>query len=160
MREKILSIIQNDSRMQISEIAAMIGKSEEEVSAEIEKMEKEHIICGYHTIINWEKAGSDKVSAIIEVSVTPGRDVGFDDIAAKIYRFKEVTSVYLVSGSFDLLVTVEGEDLKDVAQFVAQHLSAMESVLSCKTNFVLKRYKEHNAILEKGQKDERVQMLS
>ena len=159
MREKILSVIEKNSRMSMKDLAAILGEDQSLVENEIKKMEKEKVICGYHTLINWDEVDVEKVNAVIEVNVTPKRDLGFDEIAEKIYNYPEVTSVYLLSGSFDLLVNIEGKTLREVALFVSQKLSTLESVVGCKTNFVLKKYKDHGTIFEKEIQDERIQML-
>ena len=121
-------------------------------------MEENHIICGYHTLINWDKAGIDKVTAMIEVRVTPQRGMGFDKVAKHIYNYPEVTSVYLISGGFDFMVIIEGRTLKEVAEFVSSKLAPLESVLSTKTNFILKLYKEHGTIMSEDRIDERMKM--
>ena len=126
---------------------------------EIAKMEEEKVICGYHTLIDWEKVSDEKVTALIEVRVTPMRGQGFDSIAERIYNYPEVNSVYLISGSFDLLVTIEGKSLREVSQFVSEKLSALDSVLSTQTNFILKKYKDHGTIMAAKSKDERIQMI-
>ena len=122
---------------------------------ELQKMEEENIICGYHTLINWDKTDIEKVTALIEVSVTPQRGQGFDKIAERIYNYPEVNAVYLISGSYDLLVTIEGRTLREAAQFVSDKLSPLESVLSTKTNFILKKYKDYGTILVED-KEERM----
>ena len=129
------------------------------VLEEIEKMENEGIICGYPTLINWDKTDTEKVTAFIEVRVTPQRGQGFDKIAERIYNYPEVNAVYLISGSYDLLVTIEGRTLREAAQFVSDKLSPLESVLSTKTNFILKKYKDHGTIMAAKSKDERIQMI-
>jgi len=106
------------------------------------KVEKEHIICGYNTLINWDKTGDEKVTALIEVKVTPQRGLGFDSIAETIYKYDEVTSVYLMSGGFDFTVIIEGKTMKSVAQFVAAKVAPPDSVLSTSTHFVLKKFKD------------------
>ena len=121
-------------------------------------MEEEHVICGYHTLIDWDKVGVDKVMAMIEVRVTPQRGIGFDKVAERIYNYPEVNSVYLISGGFDFMVTIEGKSLREVAQFVSEKLSTLDTVLSTKTNFILKKYKDHGTILAEKAKDERIQM--
>ena len=158
MREKILGIIERDSKIEISQLAVLLGVAEIDVANEIKAMEEEGIICGYHTMIDWEKTSIEKVSALIEVKVTPQRGEGFDSIAEKIYRYPEVNSVYLISGGYDLLVTLEGKSLKEVSSFVSDKLSTLESVLSTATHFILKKYKDHGTIIEKIQADERVQI--
>lgn len=137
----------------------MLGVDEAAVLNELERMEAEHVICGYHTIIDWDKVGIDKVTAMIEVRVTPQRGMGFDKVAERIYNYPEVNSVYLISGGFDFMVTLEGKTLRDVAQFVSDKLSALDSVLSTKTNFILKKYKDHGTVIAEQTKDERIQMI-
>ena len=133
----------------------MLGKSEEEVLNEISALEKDNIICAYHTLINWEKTDLEKVSALIEVKVTPQRGQGFDRIAERIYNYPEVKSVYLISGGYDLLVTLEEKSLKEIAGFVSDKLSTLDSVLSTATHFILKKYKDHGTIINKTVQDER-----
>ncbi|MCT4598349.1 MAG: Lrp/AsnC family transcriptional regulator [Vallitalea sp.] len=156
MRQEILGVLEHNSKTKIEDLAVLLGNSEEEISKEITNMEKEKIICGYHTLINWEKTSTEKVTALIEVRVTPQRGQGFDKIAERIYRFKEVKSVFLMSGGFDLTVILEGKTMKEVALFVGQKLAPLESVLSTATHFVLKKYKDHGIILEENKKDERM----
>ena len=158
MREKILAVIEKNSRIDIHDLAILLGESEVAVANEIAEMEKEHIICGYHTLINWDNTSEEKVVALIEVKVTPQRGMGFDKIAERIYNYPEVNAVYLISGSYDLLVTIEGRTLREAAQFVSDKLSPLESVLSTKTNFILKKYKDHGTIMAEKEKDERMLM--
>ena len=143
MREKILTFIEKNSRIDTQELAVILGVDETAVMNELEAMEQEGIICGYHTLINWDKAGVEKVTALIEVRVTPQRGMGFDKVAERIYNYPEVNSVYLISGGFDLMVTLEGKTLREISQFVSDKLSALDQVLSTKTNFILKKYKDH-----------------
>ena len=159
MREKILTFIEKNSRIDLKELAIILGVDKNVVINELQAMEEEHIICGYHTLIDWDKVGVDKVMAMIEVRVTPQRGLGFDKVAERIYNYPEVDSVYLISGGFDFMVTIEGKTLKEVAQFVSEKLSALDTVLSTKTNFILKKYKDHGTILAERQKDERIQMI-
>ena len=121
-------------------------------------MEEEGIICGYHTLIDWEKTNIEKVSALIEVRVTPQRGQGFDSIAERIYKYPEVNSVYLISGGYDLLVSLEGKSLKEVSSFVTNKLSTLDSVLSTATHFILKKYKDHGTIMTKKYEDERMKV--
>lgn len=158
MREKILSVIEQNSRIEIKELAVRLGMSEIDVANELKAMEDEGVICGYHTLIDWEKTSLEKVSALIEVKVTPQRGQGFDNIAERIYKYPEVNAVYLISGGYDLLVSLEGKSLKEVSSFVSDKLSTLESVLSTATHFVLKKYKDHGTILGKKEKDEREQI--
>ena len=158
MREKILTFIEKNSRVDIKELAVLLGVDETMVLNELEQMEQEHIICGYHTLIDWDKTGVEKVSAMIEVRVTPQRDMGFDKVAERIYNYPEVNSVYLISGGFDLMVTLEGKTLRDISSFVTDKLSTLDSVLSTKTNFILKKYKYHGTVMVESPKDERMMM--
>ena len=155
MREELLSIIEKNSRIGIKELAILLGKEEIDVANEIAKLESEGIICGYHTLINWDKTSLDKVTALIEVKVTPQRGQGFDSIAERIYNYPEVRAVYLISGVFDLLVTLEEKSLKEIANFVSDKLSTLDSVLSTATHFILKKYKDHGTIFDKKNEDER-----
>lgn len=158
MRERILTIIEKNSRINLRELAVIMGEPEIEVANELKKMEEEGIICGYHTLIDWEKTSIEKVTALIEVRVTPQRGQGFDTIAERIYKYPEVNSVYLISGGYDLLVTLEGRSLKEVSKFVSDKLSTLDSVLSTATHFILKKYKDHGTILEKKTEDERMKI--
>ena len=158
MREKILTFIEKNSRIDLNELAIMLGVDEASVVKELEAMENERIICGYHTLIDWDKAGIEKVTAMIEVRVTPQRGQGFDNIAERIYKYPEVNSVYLISGGYDLLVTLEGRTLKEVSKFVSDKLSTLDSVLSTATHFILKKYKDHGTILTKKYEDERIKV--
>ena len=155
MREKILSVIEKNSRIDIAELAILLGEDEVAVANEISDMEKEGVICGYHTFINWEKTANEKVNALIEVRVTPQKGMGFDNIAERIYQFSEVSAIYLMSGAFDFTVFIEGRTMREVAQFVSDKLAPMDSVLSTATHFVLKKYKDHGTILSAKKKDER-----
>ena len=155
MRTQILKYIEKKSKVELGELAILLGTDEITVANEIAAMEKEKIICGYHTLIDWDKAGVESVTALIEVRVTPQRNQGFDRIAERIYNYPEVTSVYLISGGYDLLVTLEGKTLKEVSQFVSDKLSPVEAVISTSTHFILKKYKDHGTILAKPAKDER-----
>ena len=155
MREELLHIIEKDSRIDLKELAVILGVDELAVVNELASLEKEGIICGYHTLINWELTHMEKVNALIEVSITPQRGQGFDNIAERIYKYHEVHSVYLISGGYDLLVSIEGKSLKEVANFVSDKLSTLDGVLSTATHFVLKKYKDHGTILTKKYEDER-----
>jgi len=155
MREQILAVIEKNSRIEIKELAILLGYPEIDVANEIKKMEEEGIICGYHTLIDWEKTSIEKVTALIEVRVTPQRGQGFDSIAERIYNYPEVNAVYLISGGYDLLVSLEGKTLKEVSLFVSDKLSTLETVISTATHFVLKKYKDHGTVLAKKSVDER-----
>ena len=156
MRERVLQIIEKNSKVGIDEIAIRLGENEIDVANEIKAMEEEGVICGYHTLIDWEKTNIEKVSALIEVTVTPQRGQGFDSIAERIYNYPEVNAVYLISGGYDLLVMLDGKSLKQVASFVSDKLSTLDSVLSTATHFVLKRYKDHGTIIEQNDDREKI----
>lgn len=158
MREKILAVMEKNSRIDLKELAVLLGEDEIAVANAIADMEKENIICGYHTLINWDNTSEEKVSALIEVRVTPQRGQGFDSIAERIYNYPEVKSVYLISGGYDLMVILEGKTLREVSSFVSDKLSTLEAVLSTATHFILKKYKDHGTIFAKKNKDERMLM--
>ena len=159
MREKILQVIEKNSRIDMKELAIILGCEEIDVANEIVKMEEEGVICGYHTLIDCEKTTIDKVSALIEVRVTPQRGQGFDNIAERIYKYPEVNAVYLISGGYDLLISLEGKSLKEISSFVSDKLSTLDSVLSTATHFILKKYKDHGTILAKKHEDTREKIM-
>ena len=156
MREKILNYIESNSRIDLKDLATLLGTEETKVLEEMEAMENEGIICGYHTMINWDKMGIEKVTALIEVRVTPQTGRGFDEVAERVYNYPEVNSVYLISGGFDFMVTLEGKSLREISAFVSEKLSCIEAVISTKTNFILKKYKDHGTIMAGPVRDERV----
>ncbi len=156
MREQILTFLEKNSKADLKELAIMLGTSEAVIANEIQRMEQENIICGYHTLIDWDKTSIDKVTALIEVRVTPQRDQGFERIAERIYNYPEVQSVYLISGGYDLMVTLEGKTLREVAGFVTNKLSTLDTVISTATHFILKKYKDHGTILQEQEEDERI----
>lgn len=155
MNQKILKILNKDDRMSHADIAAMTGLSEAEVSREIDEMEKAGLIRGYKAVINWEKIDTSSVSAIIELKVTPSVGLGFEEVAEKVMKYSEVESVYLMSGAYDLSVTVKGKSFQQVATFVARELATIDSVVSTATHFVLRRYKESDTILYSSDSDDR-----
>ena len=159
MRNEILHNLEKNSRINLQELAVMLDMDEAEVANEVEQMEKDNIIFGYHTMIDWDKTGIEMVTALIEVRVTPQRDQGFDRIAERIYNYPEVNAVYLISGGFDFMVTIEGKTLREVSQFVSDKLSPLDAVLSTKTNFILKKYKDHGTVMAEPAKDERIMMF-
>ena len=158
MREKILNYIEKNSRVDLKELAILLGMNEVDVANELAAMEAEGIICGYHTIIDWDKVTEERVNALIEVRVTPQRGKGFDEIAERIYKYPEVTACYLMSGGFDLMVSIEGKSLKEISMFVSQKLSTLDSILSTTTHFILKKYKDHGTIMHQQYEDERIMM--
>ncbi len=155
MRE-LLEVLEKNSRVSVGELASMLQKSEYEIEKEIARLEREKIILSYGALINWERYGEDTVTAVIEINLTPQREVGFDAIAERIYRFDEVRTVYLMSGNFDLLVIIEGKSLKDVANFVATRLSTIEGVTQTRSHFLLKPYKKDGVIINDEEKDRRL----
>ena len=155
MREELVAVIEKNSRIDLKELAVILGVEEIDVVNEIAALEAEGIICGYHTLINWEKTSVDKVDALIEVRVTPQRGQGFDGIAERIYKYPEVRSVYLISGGYDLMVILEGKTLREVANFVSDKLSTLDTVLSTATHFILKKYKDHGTVFAQKEEDER-----
>lgn len=156
MREKILNMLEKNGRIDIKDMAVMLGTTEAAVANEMADMESERIICGYHTLINWDNTSDEKVTALIEIKVTPQRGVGFDSIAERIYNYEEITSLYLMSGGFDFTAIIEGKTMKSVAQFVSSKLAPLESVLSTSTHFILKKYKDYGIVLDAPDKDERM----
>lgn len=155
MEEKILDYIEKNGRIDVHDLAALVGAEEAEVMNILEEMEDKHIICGYHALINWDKVNVDKVKALIEVRVTPQRGMGFDKVAERIYHYPEVNALYLISGGFDFMLIIEGKTLREVSEFVSSKLAPLESILSTKTNFILKKYKDYGTIMQDGYKDER-----
>ena len=154
--EEILNILDKEKgNVSRAKIAQMLGMEEKEVADKIEKMEKEKVIVGYKTIVNWDKTDKDVVVALIELRITPQRGEGFDKVAERIYKYPQVKSLYLMSGAYDLAVTIEGKSMKEVALFVAQKLAPMDSIISTATHFVLKKYKEEGIVFEDDEKDTR-----
>ena len=156
LKNQLLDLLQQDCRISLEKMAVMTGCGVREVAQAIDEMEKEHIILHYQPIINWDKTDKQSVEGIIEVKVTPQRDIGFDAVAARIYHFDEVKSVYLMSGSYDLLVLIEAPTLKELALFVSEKLSALDMVTGTSTSFVLKRYKQDGVVFEKESEDRRL----
>lgn len=158
MKKQILDAIQKNGRYSTEDLAAMLATDEQTIKKEIKEMEDANVICGYPTLINWDQTDCELVTALIEVKVTPQRNMGFNKVAERIYRFEEVESVYLMSGGFDLTVVIQGKSMKEVARFVSEKLSTLESVNSTSTYFVLKKYKEHGLIMT-DEKHESERML-
>ncbi|MGG1312582.1 MULTISPECIES: Lrp/AsnC family transcriptional regulator [Cohnella] len=156
LKLKILDLLKEDARLSPSVIATMLGADESEVSQAIAEMESDHVIVKYATVINWSKVDDEKVTALIEVECSPERGRGFESIAERIYLYPEVKSVYLMSGAYDLLVEIEGKNLKEVASFVSNKLATIESVISTKTFFILKKYKQDGIIFEDFEDDHRL----
>jgi DNA-binding Lrp family transcriptional regulator len=155
MSRDILKILENDARTTPEQIATMTGKSAKEAASFIKQAEKDRVIMKYKTMINWDKAGTEQVSALIEVKISPQREKGFDSIAERIYRFPQARTVYLLSGTYDLLVIVTGKTMHEVADFVSQKLAPLEGIQSTVSHFMLKRYKEDGEIIEEKEESKR-----
>ena len=154
--EEILNILDKEKgNVSRAKIAQMLGMEEKEVADKIEKMEKENVIVGYKTIVNWDKTDKDVVVALIELRITPQRGEGFDKVAERIYKYPQVKSLYLMSGAYDLAVTIEGKSMKEVALFVAQKLAPMDSIISMANKKKKKKYKEEGIVFEDDEKDTR-----
>lgn len=156
LKEKILKTLAKDGRIAAADLAIMLGSNEAYVVTAIAEMEADKIICGYPTLIDWDKLSDEKVTALIELKVTPQRGQGFDKIAERIYKFDEVESVYLMSGGFDLTVIIRGKSMREVASFVSAKLAPMEAILSTATHFVLKKYKDQGIIMQVDEEDTRI----
>ena len=157
-RDELLRLIRNNSRIELKDLAVMLGSDEVTVANEISDLEKNGIICGYYTLINWDDTDEEIVDALIEVNVNTSRDVGFDSIAERIYQFPEVKSCYLISGGYDFLLILEGKTMRQVANFVSSKLSPVEYVTGTATHFIMKRYKDYGTVLGKVKKDNREKM--
>ena len=156
LETQVLDLLREDCRLPLEKLAVMLGVSTEEVAETIDSLERRRVILHYAPTINWDLTNVERVEAMIQVSVTPQRDMGFDAVARRIYRFEEVKSVYLMSGGYDLLVLVEAKSLKELALFVSSKLSTLEMVTGTQTSFVLKRYKEEGVIFDGSQSDNRL----
>ena len=156
LKQRLLNILQEDCRIPLEKLAVMLGVTIEETAAAIEEMEEDGTILRYRPVINWDKLNINRVEAMIEVRVTPQRDMGFDAVASRIYRFDEVKSVYLMSGGYDLIVLVEAPTLKELAAFVSEKLSVLDTVTGTSTSFVLKRYKQDGVIFVGETTDKRM----
>jgi len=154
--DEILTILARDARTSPETIAALTGRGVGEVRAAIAEYERSGVIKHYKTIVDWEKAGVERVFAFIDVKVLPAREVGFDAVAERIYRYPEVHSVWLVSGGSDLRVVVEGRDMREVGRFVAEKLSTLEGVTGTDTHFLLRRYKEDQDLFVDEEPDPRL----
>ncbi len=159
MKEKIVRLLEKNARLSNKQIAVLLGITEADAAAAIEDLEKSGVLKGYSAVVDWDKLGTDHVSALIELKVTPKRDFGFDEIARRIMEFQEVESVYLMSGGYDLLVEIRGASFQEIALFVAKRLSTLDSVLSTATHFLLTRYKENGIVVSGEPEEERRSMV-
>lgn len=159
--DKLLKLISENSSFSTAQLAMILGEPEDYIAAQIKEYEESGIIKGYQAMVNWDNVVDAGVMAFIELKVTPKKETGFDEIAQRIMMFDEVSSVYLMAGTYDLLVTVKGETIQDISSFVSKKLSALEGILSTATHFLLKRYKESglNMIDFNNQKDGREMVL-
>ncbi|MBD3948615.1 Lrp/AsnC family transcriptional regulator [Tuanshanicoccus lijuaniae] len=158
-REKILKLIEHDSRLTNKEIATLLGLEEALIAQTIKELEEEKIICGYHTLVNWDKTDDNMVSAIIELRVNPQRGKGFDRIAEKIYHFPEVKTMYLASGGFDFMLELHKAPIREIADFVSSRLSVIEEVQSTTTHVILKKYKEYDTLFIKKEDHRRMVVM-
>ena len=155
MLKEILKVLEDNACTTAKQLATMTGSSEDEVKQTIKKAEDDKIILKYKTLINWDRVGNEHVWALIEVKITPQRDVGFDSIAERIYRFPQARTVYLVSGTYDLALVVTGTSMNEIAEFVTQKIAPIEGVQGTTTHFLLKRYKEDGEVMEDGEENKR-----
>ncbi|MCD7894313.1 MAG: Lrp/AsnC family transcriptional regulator [Erysipelotrichaceae bacterium] len=154
MEDKLLlNLLQKNARMKITDLAAALDESKDHVIERLTELEKEKVICGYHTIVNWDRTNNEIVTALIEINAKPERDYGYDRIASHIYKFEEVDTMYLLSGSFDFVAVVKGRTMQEVAYFVASKLASIEGVTGTQTYFVLKQYKNNGTILIEDEED-------
>ncbi|MCR4879949.1 MAG: Lrp/AsnC family transcriptional regulator [Bacilli bacterium] len=153
--KNLLELIESNSKLTTSDIADSLGVSELEVVNEISKLEKDKVICGYNAIINWDKVTEEKVNALIEVKVTPQRGMGYDRLAERIAKFDEVNSIYLISGSYDFMVIINGKSMKEISSFVFEKISTIDMIQSITTHFVLKKYKDHGVLMNEKKVDHR-----
>ena len=159
MKTRILELLEKNAKVSIEDIANELNASKEDVIKAIGELEADKVICGYSTIINWDKITDQKCNALIEVKVTPQRGTGFDRIADRISRFDEVDSIYLISGGYDFMVIINGKSMKEVSSFVFNKLATIDYVQSTATHFVLKKYKDHGVLLEDKKVDKRTNIV-
>jgi len=156
IRKEVLRILERNSRLTPGEIAVMIGEDEEKIKKVIEQLEQEQVICGYHTLINWDKEEAEMVTALVELKVTPQSGDGYNKIAEAIYQYPQVETLNLMSGAYDFLVRLRGKTIKDISLFVSENLASMEEVQSTATYFILTKYKEQGVTMIKKKQDERM----
>lgn len=155
MKEELLRLIENNSRIDLKDLATCLGAEEAAVANMLQDLEQDGTISGYYTLINWDNTNEERVDALIEITVNTQREVGFDTIAERIYKFDEVKSCYLISGSYDFLVILEGKTMREIANFVSSKLSPIEYVTGTATHFIMKRYKDYGTVLGEKKIDER-----
>ena len=159
MEKKLLEIIEHNAKMSIEEIAEELGVTPNEVVSLIADLESKKVICGYDTIINWDKVSEEKCNALIEVKVTPQRGTGFDRIADRIAKFDEVDSVFLMSGTYDFMIIINGRSMREVSSFVFEKISTIDYIQSTATHFVLKKYKDHGTLMSEKPANKRTNII-
>ena len=159
MEYKLLELLESNSKYSIEELSKELNVSHEEAINLIVKLENEKVICGYNTIINWDKITDQKINALIEVKVIPQRGIGYDKIAERISKFVEVDSVYLISGGYDFMVIINGKSMKEISSFVFEKISTIDLIQSITTHFVLKKYKDHGVLFDEKRIDKREKIL-
>lgn len=157
--DKLIELLNENSQFTVSELSAMLNRSEEDIKHQIEEYEKQGIIKGYKALINWDRLADSCVSAIIELKVVPKKETGFDEIAKSVMHFDEVESVYLMAGGYDLLVMVKGKNIQEISMFVSRRLSTLDSVVSTATHFVLSRYKDGGVTLFNDEEEDKRSMI-
>ena len=159
MEKRLLELIEHDAKLSVESIAEELGTSIDEVVSMIAELESKKVICGYDTIINWDKVTEEKCNALIEVKVTPQRGTGFDRIADRISKFSEVDSFFLMSGGYDFMVIINGRSMKEVSSFVFEKISTIDYIQSTTTHFVLKKYKDHGTLMSSKPDNKRTNIV-
>ena len=157
---RLLKVLENDPRISVRDLADILNETENNVLEVKRRLEKEKVICGYHTVINWDKTNHDKVQAIIEVSAKPERDKGYDNVAMRIARYPEVKSLYLMSGKSEFIVIIDGKSMREIADFVGQKLAPIEGVTQTVTCFVLKQYKIEGVVMDEKTFEDKRQIVT
>ena len=157
---RLLKVLENDPRISVRDLADILNETENNVLEVKRRLEKETVICGYHTVINWDKTNHDKVQAIIEVSAKPERDKGYDNVAMRIARYPEVKSLYLMSGKSEFIVMIDGKSMREIADFVGQKLAPIEGVTQTVTCFVLKQYKIEGVVMDEKTFEDKRQIVT
>ena len=157
---RVLKVLENDPRISVRDLADILNETENNVLEVKRRLEKEKVICGYHTVINWDKTNHDKVQAIIEVSAKPERDKGYDNVAMRIARYPEVKSLYLMSGKSEFIVMIDGKSMREIADFVGQKLAPIEGVTQTVTCFVLKQYKIEGVVMDEKTFEDKRQIVT
>ena len=157
---RLLKVLENDPRISVRDLADILNETENNVLEVKRRLEKEKVICGYHTVINWDKTNHDKVQAIIEVSAKPERDKGYDNVAMRIARYPEVKSLYLMSGKSEFIVMIDGKSMREIADFVGQKLAPIEGVMQTVTCFVLKQYKIEGVVMDEKTFEDKRQIVT